>query len=172
MSRILNFSNCNIQINSFPGATFHHLTQIVKEVPVNQQVQLVFLSVGILNCYKLHEPTTIWKQFQNLHRACKAVFPKALIYIAQIMCSHSLDQGVIDRAHGGVIDRAHGFNSKVENSCHHFLPTLEAQDFQVNARDKIHWLKKTAITMFDFWMGCLNSLERMKVLPTWTQITS
>lgn len=157
LSRIPKFSNGNIQIDSFPGATFHHLTQIVKEVPVNEQVQLLVISVGILNCYKLHDPITIWKQFQDLHRTCKTIFPKALIYIAQITCSSSLDQGVIDRAHD--------FNNRVQNKCRHFLPILDAQDFQVNARDKIHWLKKTAIAMFDFWMGCLNSLEGMKVLP-------
>lgn len=160
LSRIPKFVNSNIQIDSFPGATFHSLTQIVKDVPRNEQVQVVILSVGILNCLKLHDPITIWKQFQELNRTCKLSFPKALIYIAQITCSLSLDQGVIDRVRD--------FNKRVQNKCPHSLPVLDEQDFQVNARDKIHWLKKTAVSMFDFWMGCLNSLEGLRVTPAQT----
>lgn len=150
LSRIPKFSHSNIQIDSFPGSTFHHLTDLVKAAPVDERVELLVISAGILNCHKYHEPSTTWNQFLDLNRACKSKFPKALIYIAQISYSPLLDQGIIDRVQD--------FNLRVQSKCRYFLPTLDPLDFQVNARDKIHWLKRTAEIMFDFWLGCLNSL--------------
>lgn len=81
---------------------------------------------------------------------CKTKFPKALIYIAQISWSPTLDRGIADQVRA--------FNKRVQARYKHFLPTLDQKDFQVNARDNIHWLKRTAEAMLDFWLGCLNSL--------------
>lgn len=148
MCRIPSFSHPNIQVDSFPGAAFHHLNQLVKDVPIQNQVELVVISAGIINYNNLNDPLTTWKQYQDLHRTCQSRFLKALIYISQISWSPLL--------HPDVIYRVKDFNSKVERRVRLFLPTLDPKDFQVNIRDKIHWHKRTAETMFQFWLACLN----------------
>ncbi|KAL2076351.1 hypothetical protein ACEWY4_028052 [Coilia grayii] len=145
LSRIPSFSHPNIQVDSFPGAAFHHLTQLVGDIPNQNQVELVVISAGIINCNNLNDPQTPWKQYQNLHCTCQSSFPNALIYISQISWSPLL--------HPDVIGRIKDFNSRVEKKVKLFLPTLDPKDFQVNMRDKIHWHKRTAETMFQYCQG-------------------
>lgn len=63
LSRILGFDNPDIQIDSYPGATFRHAVAIMEKVTILVQAQLVILSFGLNHKSQNVERTAI-KQFQ------------------------------------------------------------------------------------------------------------
>lgn len=148
LSRIPPFPNANIQVNSFPGAAFHHLIDLITPLEPQPDVEVLIISAGIINCLNWNKNLTTWKQFQELFRTCRVRFPQALIYIAQITYSRLLDTNSIEC----IMD----FNRRVQEKCQHSLPPLNEELFRVNTRDKIHWTKKTAERMFQHWLDCLN----------------
>lgn len=148
LSRVPPFSNANVQVDSFPGAAFHHLTDLITPLEPQSEVEVLIISAGIINCTNWNKHLTTWKQFQELFRTCKVQFPRAMIYIAQISYSRLFDTNSIEC----ILD----FNQRVQDKCKYFLPPLNETLFRVNTRDKIHWTKKTAERMFQHWLECLN----------------
>lgn len=148
LSRISSFTHKDIQIDSFPGATFHHLAVILDKLDRHPEVEVIVISAGIVNCVSEHESLTTWKQFLEVVRACKRVFPRAIMYVPLINYSRRLSKEVQELVSI--------FNSELERKFDRTIPLLDQTLFQTNARDGVHWLRRTANKMLEHWLSCLN----------------
>lgn len=147
LSRIPKFFHPDIQIDSFPGATFHHLNHILKKLPPQPTPKKVIISAGLNNCLQLQTPTTTWKQLQQLLKTAKYTFPSATIYIPVINFSPKLtpqQQNLL-----------HHLNNIILSRCT-FLTEINPLLFHTEDSDPIHWTPSTARTIFEHWLSQLN----------------
>lgn len=145
LSRIPSFTHNDIQFDSFPGATFHHLAVILDKLDRHPKVEIIVISAGIVNYASEHESLTTWKQFLEVVRVCKRAFPW---YVPLVNYSRRLSREVQE-----LISI---FNSELQRKFNRTIPLLNHTLFQTNARDGIHWLRKTAIKMLEHRLACLN----------------
>ena len=146
LSRIPPFTNTHTQVDSFPGATFHHITAIIKKLPIQHTVTQVILSVGLNNCLSEHEPSTMLKQLQLMWSTSQTTFPNATIYIPIINFSPRLD------SHKKTLLTK--LNNTIASKYNH-IPEINPQLFQTD-RDNIHWTTQTAEVLFGYWQQQLN----------------
>lgn len=73
------YNNDNIQIDSYPGASFYHFLQILEKTPVHPNTKLVVLSIGINNRDQDVDKTSI-KQLRMLYKKAQSVFPNADVF--------------------------------------------------------------------------------------------
>nr|XP_046235775.1 uncharacterized protein LOC124054163 isoform X2 [Scatophagus argus]XP_046235800.1 uncharacterized protein LOC124054173 isoform X2 [Scatophagus argus] len=146
LSRIPPFTDANIQIDSYPGANFHHITAILKKIPTCHTTTQVILSVGLNNCLAEHDISTITKQLQQMWSTSHITFPNATIYIPIINFSHQLDH------------RKKSLLTKLNNvisSKYTFIPEINPLLFQTQT-DNIHWTGPVAEMLFRYWKQQLN----------------
>jgi len=67
LSRIPEYDCPWLEIHSFPGAQIHHLGGVIKQLAPHPRVQKVVLAVGLNNCLRLNEVTTIKKTATATH---------------------------------------------------------------------------------------------------------
>lgn len=75
------YNNDNIQIDSYPGASFYHFLQVLEKTPIHPNTKLVVLSLGINNRDQDAEKTSI-KQLRMLYKKAKSVFPNAHVFFS------------------------------------------------------------------------------------------
>lgn len=129
-----------IQVDSYPGASFYHFNQILEKTPPHALVKLVVLSVGINNRDQDPHKTSI-KQLRMLYRKAQSVFPNANIYFPLINYSHLLPQ---EQKYN--LDIVNDFALKR-------LPVISriAEDQFQTVTDNIHWTQETAGQIFKHW---------------------
>lgn len=129
-----------IQVDSYPGASFYHFNQILEKTPPHALVKLVVLSVGINNRDQDPHKTSI-KQLRMLYKKAQSVFPNANIYFPLINYSHLLPR---EQKHN--LATVNEFASKR-------LPVISriAEDQFHTATDNIHWTQETAGQIFNHW---------------------
>lgn len=145
---VISNHNCpDLQIDSYPGATFRHAqTLIEKSIPIEGvTVEKIIMVFGI-NCrtYKVME--TIFKQVQMAVRAANRIFPDAEIYVQQTNFNKLLP--IEER------DNLMTLNSLLEDNLH-TISLLPSKLFSTGP-DKIHWTQSTAKAFLDHWMALLN----------------
>lgn len=146
LSRIPKFTHPHIQVDSYPGANFHHINAILTKLTPHPQPLHVILSVGLNNCLSEHETNTILKQLRTLWRTAHLTFPNATIYIPIINFSPSLNpqkQALLN------------FLNTTISSKYNFLSEINPLLFQVTG-DNIHWTPQTAEMLFGYWKQQLN----------------
>lgn len=89
LARIGSFQNDDIEIDSFPGATFDHFQEVMSKAPVQPRVELVVLSVGLNNREQDPHHTSI-KQLRRVYHLAIEKFPNARIYVALVNFSAQL----------------------------------------------------------------------------------
>ncbi|KAJ4918176.1 hypothetical protein JOQ06_006448 [Pogonophryne albipinna] len=89
LARLPPFTINDLQIDSYPGATFRHAEAIIKKATSSTVVEKLILSFGLNNRSNKVKQTTV-KQLQAAVRAAKLRFPQAAIWIPVINYSHSL----------------------------------------------------------------------------------
>ena len=145
LSRIPSFQTPDMQIESYPGATFLHAEVLMKKTKMMIKVEKVVLSFGINNKnQKLKE--TAMKQLQKAVKAAKEKFPYAEIWVPQINYCKNLpvDQQLT----------LNNLNTYIGKNMGH-IPLLPDEVFSVN-RDLVHWTTDTAKAMLEHWMKYLN----------------
>ena len=148
LSRIPSFQTPDMQIESYPGATFLHAEVLMKKTKPMIKVEKVVLSFGINNRnQKLKE--TAMKQLQKAVKAAKEKFPYAEIWVPQINYCKNLpvDQQLT----------LNNLNAYIGKNMGH-IPLLPDEVFSVN-RDLVHWTTDTAKAMLEHWMKYLNCLN-------------
>ncbi len=90
LSGVSPYTDPNIKVDSYPGATFHHITANLKKIPTYHTTTSVILQVGLNSCLSEHEPSTFLKQIQQMWSTSKTTFPSAAIYIPVINFSNRL----------------------------------------------------------------------------------
>ena len=146
LSRIPSFTDPDIQVDSYPGATFHHITAILKKLQPQTDTQHVILSFGLNNCLSEHEQTTILKQLQQMVKTGHTTFPNATIYIPVINFSNRLNrqqQALLTTLNNTITSK------------YTFLAEINPFLFQT-AKDNIHWTADTADMLFKYWKQQLN----------------
>ena len=147
LARISPFSDPELQVDSFPGATCIHVTSLMKKLNLHPEVETVVLSVGLNNCLREQDPTTAWKQLSQMVSTATSIFPMATIHIPLINASNRLtkrQQLLIQK-----------LNSKIQEKLT-FLDKLENNRFEAELLDPVHWTKKTADAILKSWRRQLN----------------
>lgn len=80
LSKIQRFTHDNLQVDSFPGATFRHIEAVLKKTPESFEVEHVVLSLGI-NSRGQNAKDTAVKQMQRALREARQKFPIAQIWV-------------------------------------------------------------------------------------------
>ncbi|KAF3844514.1 hypothetical protein F7725_007677, partial [Dissostichus mawsoni] len=91
LSRTPSFSHPNLQIDSFPGAKFHHITAILNKLSPCHNTTQVIVSIGLNNGLSETSLTTSTKQLQAMWKQTTTTFPNATIYIPIINFSDLLN---------------------------------------------------------------------------------
>jgi hypothetical protein len=145
LNRIPPFNNPNIQVDSYPGATFYHFIKVLEKTPIHTDTATVVISVGLNN--KDHDPfQTSLKQLSGMHKEAKKTFPNATIYIPVI-------------SHSPLLTPQQKRNLKLINAyiTTNFPTLLEIpQDTFHTTTDLIHWTSTTADLIFQHWCRQLN----------------
>lgn len=144
LARFPPFQHQDLQVDSFPGATFRHAEAILARVDVSPEVQKVILSFGLNNRAQKTEQTTI-KQLQRAVRMAKLAFPQAQIMIPEINFSRALPHQEQDNLRE---------LNKYINKHQCAIPELARKQF-VTEKDKLHWSHATAKTILSHWLEYL-----------------
>ena len=140
LARVPPFTASNLQIDSYPGATFRHAGAILTRATSSVTVETVILSFGLNNRAQNVKQTTI-KQLQAAVKTAKLRFPQAVVWVPEINYSRSLplkDQSNLLH-----------LNAYITKNCR-YIPELPMRVFKTEA-DKIHWSKPTARRMLQHW---------------------
>lgn len=92
LARIPTFNNSKVQVDSFPGANFYHLTGVLEKLPPNPDTEKVIVSAGLNNCLAKQLPTRTWKQLLLLLGVVRSRFPNADVHVPVINFSFLLDK--------------------------------------------------------------------------------
>ncbi|KAJ8350983.1 hypothetical protein AAFF_G00168720 [Aldrovandia affinis] len=128
----------DLQIDSYPGATFLHAAGLLEKTAVDPKVQRVILSFGINNKDQ-HPKRTAIKQVQTTLRAAKNTFPSAEIWIPLINYSGNLQCRQKENLEE--------MNEHIRRNMPH-IPKLPEADFDTGT-DDIHWTDRTATDMLN-----------------------
>lgn len=145
LSRFPPFQSQDLQIDSYPGATFNHAETLLRKATITTQVETVILSFGLNNRKQNTRATTI-KQLQGALRAARNSFPGATILVPVINFSSALPKQ--DQLNMQVL------NNYIIKNCD-FIPQLPNKYFATEL-DQVHWTHGTATKMSDHWLKQLN----------------
>ncbi|KAL3970412.1 kelch-like protein 8 [Sarotherodon galilaeus] len=147
LTKFPDFSNKNLQVESFPGADFRHAEALLKKTvpPQDLVVEKMVLSFGINSRANKPKETTI-KNVQAAVRAAKKRFPYAEIWVPQINFSENLPAE--DKSNLQVLN-----DYIYRNRVH--IPLLDEDLFHTE-EDDIHWTAETGKAVFQHWMSFLN----------------
>ena len=148
LARLPPFTIDNLQIDSYPGATFRHAEAIIKKATSSTVVEKVILSFGLNNRSNKVKQTTV-KQLQAAVRAAKLRFPQAAIWIPVINYSHFLP-------HNEQKHLVH-LNDYITQNLKH-IPQLPSVSFWTE-KDNVHWTKSTAKLMLQHWCEQVNEMS-------------
>lgn len=135
----------NLQIDSYPGATFRHAEAFLSKANIQTQVETIVLAFGINHRAQKQKETAI-KQLQRAVKVAKERFPQAAIWIPLINYSKNLKKEEKD----GLTE----LNAHIRRNMP-YLPLLPEKAFEVG-QDQIHWTPTCAKGMFDHWCKHLN----------------
>ena len=144
LARLPCFYDPNIQVDSYPGATFLHAQTLLDKCTVHSEVETIILSFGVNNRTKRLAATL--QQLEATVRAAQRRFPKAVIKIPLINFSDDLpypQKQILRR-----------INTYLTDMPIDTIPLLE--DFST-CPDKIHWTPRTGKKMWAHWMTSLNN---------------
>lgn len=142
--RIPPFQEPDLQIESYPGATFRHAEAILAKTIHTDLVETLILSFGINNRIQRTDEAGV-VQLQRAVRMAEIAFPKALVLIPELNFSESLpedEQQNLMRLNHHIVSH---FNS---------IPKLLEKDF-VAEQDGIHWTIPTARNILHHWVEML-----------------
>lgn len=140
VARFPPFQMPDLQVDSFPGATFRHAETILLKATIVTSVETVILSFGLNNRSQKTRQTTI-KQMQRAMKVAKQRFPLATIWVPLINFSRALPHQEQTNLHDLNVYIHTNYDS---------IPELGRTQFSTE-RDKIHWTHETASHMLTHW---------------------
>lgn len=145
VARFPPFKYTDLQVDSYPGATFRHAEAILAKTLRSTQVEAVVLSFGINNRAQKAKETT-FKQLQRALKEARDIFPQARIYVPEINYSQSLplpEQNNLQQLNKYIKDN------------YRYIPALSPRQFETE-RDGTHWTHPTALKLLQHWATYLN----------------
>lgn len=141
LSRIPPFKIPDLQIESYPGATFRHMEAVISKITASTEVEHVILALGINSRLQNAKDTAI-KQMQGALRAAKEKFPLAQIWVPELNFSGMLPTR--EQTQLTIL------NSHITANLRH-IPALARYEFHTES-DNIHWTLDTARRMLQHWL--------------------
>ncbi|KAA0710783.1 hypothetical protein E1301_Tti022391 [Triplophysa tibetana] len=135
----------DLQMDSYPGASFFHATDLLKKATITTDVEKLVLSFGINNRQQRLKQTAI-KQLQRAHRQARIKFPNTEIFVPIINFSRQLPMGDII-----ILEE---LNAYIKRKLTH-IPALPKEQFKLES-DGIHWKPDTAKAILQHWQQHLN----------------
>lgn len=145
LSRMPTYDIPDLQIDSYPGASFRHAEALMKKSTSVVTVEKVILSFGLNHRGQKARETAI-KQLQAAVRAAKKRFPYAEIWVPLLNFSSALARD--ERQTLKII------NGHIEKNMP-FLSALDDEDFDTEM-DNVHWTRRTAVAVLKHWAAQLN----------------
>ena len=145
LARFPPFQVQDLQIDSYPGATFLHAEAILRKATCSVPVNTVVLAFGLNNRKNRTRATTI-KQLQAAVSMAHNRFPEADVLVPLINFSPGLP--IQDR------ESLRTLNNHIQRNFNH-LTELPSQDFNTDS-DLVHWTRPTAVKMLQHWLKQLN----------------
>ena len=144
LARFPSFHNSDVQVESYPGATFLHAQNLFDKCAVDtKRVEQIILSFGV-NC-RLQRLAVIHQQLDAAVRTAQRRFPKAVIKVPLINFSEKLplpEKQIIQKINTYLMESSIGT-----------IPLLEGFG---TGPDQIHWNMQTAKRMWAHWIKTLN----------------
>lgn len=140
VSKIPPFNFPDLQIDSFPGATFRHMQAVLEKVDCNPEVENIIFSLGINN--RKQKLLTTTKEIQRLYKVTSEKFPNAEIIFPLINFARNLpfkEQEFLQN-----------LNRHLKQK-YRTLSELPRTEFDTE-RDGIHWTQKTAKRILNYWI--------------------
>ena len=145
VARFPPFQNQDLQVDSYPGATFRHAEALLLKAVSQTEVETIILSFGINSRGQKTRATTV-RQLQGAVRAAKNRFPGATVLVPVINFTMSLPQR--EKLN------LHILNSYIAKNCN-YISHLPSREFGTEP-DRIHWTHQTAARMLDHWLSQVN----------------
>ncbi|CAK6984936.1 hypothetical protein D5F01_LYC25055 [Scomber scombrus] len=145
LSRIPPYSIGDLQVESYPGATFRHAEAILTKATSQLIVEKVVLSFGLNSRSQKAKETTV-KQLQAAVRVIKKQFPFSEIWVPLVNYSPFLPPA--ER------ENLETLNAYIRKNLP-FVEALPEAQFQTEG-DLVHWTRDIARAMFDHWVDKLN----------------
>lgn len=139
VSRFPPYRIADLQIDSFPGATFRHMQGVLAKINPVTTVESVILSLGINNRNQMTQ--TSIKELQKLLRTTKLKFPNAEVWVPLVSFSRSLPPR--EQCH------LHALNKYISSN-YQSISELSRSEFSTE-RDGIHWTHNTAARLLRHW---------------------
>lgn len=146
VARLPRFQNTDLQVDAFPGAKFHHASNLIQKAQILELPEKIILSFGINNRQQRLRIRAI-RELQTLIQTTRDRFPNAEIFVPVINFSRALpiaEQLMLE-----------DINAYIQKHCD-CIPSLPSSEkFEVE-RDGIHWRPSTAKSMLEHWAMFLN----------------
>lgn len=144
LSRIPPYQIPDLQVESFPGATFSHAESLIREASVTVKVEKIVLSFGVNHRDQKVQETAI-KQLQGAVRMTKKKLTHSEIWIPEINLPDTL---TIEQQHILI-----GLNRYITKHTG-YIPALPSTEYKLV--DNVHWTSDTAKAMLQHWAEHLN----------------
>lgn len=139
LGRIPPHTHIDVQIDSYPGANFSHITQILDKSPINPHTQIVVLSLGFNNREQGGKRAAA--QFDALLTKATERYPQASIYFPGIHFSRYLSRSQQDTLR------------YINNHFSDCTPNILYGTYPIHfTSDNLHWTPESATEIFNIWM--------------------
>lgn len=140
VARFPAIKNPDLQVDSFPGTKWRHLTHLFNKAPVFENVERLSLSLGI-NLWAQRNKDAAVQEMRTALRAGRVKCPQAEIFVPAVNFSLALP----------LLEQVTLTHMNVEIAqLSDFIQALERRAFAV-ARDGVHWTKATAARILSHW---------------------
>lgn len=148
LGRIPPFICEDLQIDSYPGATFRHAEAIINKAAISTEPDHVILAFGLNNRTQKNKRTPV-TQLTAAVQAADDKFPHSTVWVPLINHSSLLPQW---ESHN-----VNCINQQIKLNCL-YIPLLPAKQFSTEKKDNIHWTKSTARRMLEHWINYVNRM--------------
>lgn len=134
----------DLQVDSFPGATFRNAEDILMNVGPTLEIEIVILSFGLNN--RTQQNKTALKDLMRMFNMAKQSFPCSRILIPQINYDPALphrERQCLDTLNEHIATLGD------------YLPKIPEIDFRTDP-DQVHWTTEAASAIFNRWSTLLN----------------
>ncbi len=151
LARITRCRSDQVEIVSYPGSKFLHLTKMFGSSEQRSGVKNLILNVGINEkANKVLE--TSFPSFRRMMSAARKAFHDARIFFAPVQW----DRSRISEFESRNLEFLNKLITEIKDKQFYILPALRYLNIERNDRFGVHWSEGTANAMLDLWIKHLN----------------
>lgn len=150
LNRITTQPSRNIEIHSYPGGRFSHMSNMLSKFKPEARPQNVIIAMGINDSNSKEYLASIKQEISKTAALAKERFPASNVFLAEVNYSHMADSRLKARTEQ--------INSCIREQKIKVLSSLPANKVYLDPRDKhgVHWTPATANSILAHWISSLN----------------